>query len=71
MRNLMINNFLNNFATLLSKIICVLIFIAFAKMNSIPLKLRFFLSIYEGERGHGQNLRAMITHIGFHRHGPT
>lgn len=42
MRNLMINNFLNNFATLLSEIICVLIFIAFAKMNSIPLKLRFF-----------------------------
>lgn len=49
----MINNFLNNFATLLSEIICVLIFIAFAKMNSIPLKLHF-LSIYGGEKGHGQ-----------------
>lgn len=42
MRNLMINNFLNNFANLLSEIICVLIFIAFAKMSRIPLKLRFF-----------------------------
>lgn len=45
MRNLMINNFLNNFATLLSEIIYVLIFIAFAKMNSIPLKLHFFIDL--------------------------